>query len=123
MLWVDLAEAVYGILSFLSHLAFGTNLGIELEQYGFASGTYGTQYETNLFVSYTACCVIMFLVFVLRDQPGMDGGLRLHWWQQSPFQATEATMLAFTWIHIGLLAAAVAILQQQPHEFEACVSA
>jgi O-antigen ligase len=30
------------------------------------------------------------------------------------FQATEATMLAFTWIHIGLLAAAVAVLQKQP---------
>jgi hypothetical protein len=28
------------------------------------------------------------------------------------FQATEATMLAFTWIHLGLLAAAVTILQQ-----------
>jgi hypothetical protein len=53
----------------------------------------------------------------------MVGGLRLHWWQQSSFQATEATLLAFTWIQIGLLAAAVAILQQQPHEFEACASA
>jgi hypothetical protein len=71
MLWVGLAEAVYGILSFLSHLAFGTNLGIELEQYGFTSGTYGTQYETNLFGSYTACCAIMFLaLFVLSDRPG-----------------------------------------------------
>jgi hypothetical protein len=27
VLWVDLAEAVYGILSFLSHLAFGTKSG------------------------------------------------------------------------------------------------
>jgi O-antigen ligase len=35
------------------------------------------------------------------------------------FQATEATMLAFTWIHIGLLAAAVAILQPQPAPAEA----
>jgi hypothetical protein len=35
------------------------------------------------------------------------------------FQATEATMLAFTWIHIGLLAAAVTILPPPPHEFEA----
>ncbi len=71
MLWAGLAEAVYGILTFLSHLAFGTTLGIELEQYGFTSGTYGTQYETNLFGSYTACCAIMFLaLFVLSDRPG-----------------------------------------------------
>jgi hypothetical protein len=35
------------------------------------------------------------------------------------FQATEATMLAFTWIHIGLLAAAVAILQQKTVQAEA----
>ncbi len=34
------------------------------------------------------------------------------------FQATEATMLAFTWIHIGLLAAAVAILQRKPDSSE-----
>jgi O-antigen ligase len=71
MLCVGLAEAVYGIICFLSHLAFGTSLGIELEQYGFTSGTYGTQYETNLFGSYTACCAIMFLaLFVLSDRPG-----------------------------------------------------
>ena len=29
------------------------------------------------------------------------------------FQATEATMLAFTWVHIGLLAAAIAIIQRE----------
>jgi uncharacterized membrane protein YidH (DUF202 family) len=38
------------------------------------------------------------------------------------FQATEATMLAFTWIHIGLLAAAVAILQKEPDASEALVA-
>jgi hypothetical protein len=44
------------------------NLGIELEQYGFTSGTYGAQYETNLFGSYTACCVIMFSGIVRSER-------------------------------------------------------
>jgi len=39
------------------------------------------------------------------------------------FQTTEATMLAFTWIHVGLLAAAVSILQQAPPDLDACASA
>jgi hypothetical protein len=38
------------------------------------------------------------------------------------FQATEATMLAFTWVHIGLLASAVAILQKEPDASEALVA-
>jgi O-antigen ligase len=35
------------------------------------------------------------------------------------FQATEATILAFTWVHLGLLATAVTILQEEPRSQEA----
>jgi hypothetical protein len=65
LLWVGAAESAYGILCFLSNHIFNTVLGMEAEQYGFVPGTYGTQYEANLFGSYSACCAIMFLTFYL----------------------------------------------------------
>jgi hypothetical protein len=69
MLWVGAAEAAYGLICFLSNHIFSTTFGIEAEQYGFIPGTYGTQYEANLFGSYTACCAIMFLaLFVIGDE-------------------------------------------------------
>jgi O-antigen ligase len=67
LLWVGAAEAVYGIVCFLSNHISGTAFGMELDQYGFLPATYGTQYEANLFGSYTACCAIMFLAFFLID--------------------------------------------------------
>jgi len=66
LLLVGAAESAYGIIVFLSHYAFGTAVGVELEQYGATSAVYGTQYEPNLFGSYAACSAIMFLaLFVL----------------------------------------------------------
>ena len=68
LLWVGAAESAYGVLCFLSNQLFQTSFGIELGQYGTFPGTYGTQYEANLFGSYTACCAIMFLAFFLLSQ-------------------------------------------------------
>ena len=65
LLWVGAAESAYGIVCFLSNHVFNTTFGIEAAQYGFTSGTYGTQWEANLFGSYTACCAIMFLALFL----------------------------------------------------------
>lgn len=65
LLWVGAAEAAYGVICFLSNRAFGTTLGVSAEQYGFMPGTHGTQYEANLFGSYTACCAVMFVAFFL----------------------------------------------------------
>jgi len=65
LLWVGAAEAAFGIICFLSNRAFNTTLGVSAEQYGFMPGTHGTQYEANLFGSYTACCAVMFLAFFL----------------------------------------------------------
>ncbi|MGH9529338.1 MAG: hypothetical protein ACRD2S_05390, partial [Terriglobales bacterium] len=41
----------------------------------------------------------------------LSGGLVLY---AITFQATEATILAFTWVHLGLLAAIVEIIRRQP---------
>ena len=61
LLGVGAVEAAYGVLCFLSNRGFQTTFGVEGAQYGSIPGTYGTQYEANLFGSYTACCAIMFL--------------------------------------------------------------
>ena len=68
LLWVGAAESVYGTVCFLSNYLFHTSAGVELEQYGVIPGTYGTQFEANLFGSYTACCAIMFLAYFLLSQ-------------------------------------------------------
>ena len=67
-LWVGAAEAAYGLICFLSNYIFSTTFGVEAEQYGFMPGTYGTQYEANLFGSYIACCAIMFLAFFVMGE-------------------------------------------------------
>ena len=68
LLVVGIVEAAYGTLSFLSHQLFNTGFGVELEQYGSMPGIYGSQYEANLFGSYTACCALMCLAGYLLDQ-------------------------------------------------------
>jgi oligosaccharide repeat unit polymerase len=68
LLWVGAAESAYGILCFLSNHFWQTSFGVEAGQYGATPGVYGTQYEANLFGSYTACCAIMFLAcFMLSE--------------------------------------------------------
>ncbi len=68
LLVVGIVEAAYGTLSFFSYQLFNTHFGIELEQYGSMPGTYGSQYEANLFGSYTACCALMCLAGYLLDE-------------------------------------------------------
>jgi O-antigen ligase len=68
LLWVGASESAYGIFCFFSHRAFGTNFGIAADQYGVIPGTHGTQYEANLFGSYSACCAVMFFAIYLLDE-------------------------------------------------------
>jgi O-antigen ligase len=68
LLLVGAMESAYGILCFLSNYLFQTSAGVQIEQYGAIPGTYGTQFEANLFGSYTACCAIMFLAYFLLSQ-------------------------------------------------------
>ena len=65
---VGLAEAAYGIACFMSHQFLGTTFGEEMGQYGWIPGTYGTQYEANLFGSYSGCVAAMFLALYLFDR-------------------------------------------------------
>jgi O-antigen ligase len=74
LLWVGAAEASYGIFCFLSNRIFATEFGMEIGQYGLIPGTYGTQYEPNLFGSFSACCAIMFLtLYLLGDRSRWHG--------------------------------------------------
>jgi len=68
LLGVGAFESAYGILCFFSNRAFGTQFGIAADQYGVIPGTHGTQYEANLFGSYSACCAIMFFALYLLDE-------------------------------------------------------
>jgi O-antigen ligase len=68
LLGVGAAEAIYGILASVSNHIWGTAWGVEVGQYGSIPGTYGTQYEANLFGSYTACTAIMFLALFLLSK-------------------------------------------------------
>ncbi|MGD0179485.1 MAG: O-antigen ligase family protein [Terriglobales bacterium] len=70
LLCVGALEAIYGILASISNHIWGTSWGVEVGQYGSIPGTYGTQYEANLFGSYTACTAVMFLaLFLLSKEP------------------------------------------------------
>jgi O-Antigen ligase len=70
LLWVGAIESAYGILCFLSNHLFQTSVGVEIGQYGSIPGIYGTQFEANVFGSYTACCAVMFLAyFLLSNEP------------------------------------------------------
>jgi O-antigen ligase len=77
LLWVGAAESAFGILCFLSNRLFQTSVGVEAAQYGAIPGTFGTQYEANLFGSYTACCGIMFLTCFMFGARSRRGGYGL----------------------------------------------
>jgi oligosaccharide repeat unit polymerase len=70
LLCVGVGEAIYGTLASVANHVWGTTWGVQLGQYGSIPGTFGTQYEANLFGSYTACCAVMFLaLFLLSKEP------------------------------------------------------
>lgn len=107
MLGVGAAESAYGIMDFLSHVAFGTTLGMELEQYGTVPAVYGTQYEPNLFGSYAACCAVMFLaLFILTPPP------ERRWWYAGGFAITTmaATLSLARSVFLAMPVAAVLVL-------------
>jgi O-antigen ligase len=63
---IGIAEAVYGLLCYGSHLLFGTLVGVEPGAYLFdVAAPFGTMYEPNLFGAYTACFAVLFLALFL----------------------------------------------------------
>lgn len=61
-------EAVYAVLCFYSNLLFGTEFGMEIDQYGSTPGTYGTLYEANILGSYCGACCAMLLAMYLQEK-------------------------------------------------------
>jgi O-antigen ligase len=63
---VGVLESIYGILCYVSNLAFGTTVGVQLGQYlGDVAAPFGTLFEANLFGAYTASCAVFFFAFYL----------------------------------------------------------
>jgi len=68
MLVVGVLASVYAIISFYSNLLFGTDFGVQLDQYGTTPATYGAQFEANLLGSTCGACSAMILMMFLRTR-------------------------------------------------------
>jgi O-antigen ligase len=111
-LWVGAAESAYGIFCFLSNRILTTTFGMEMNQYGIIPGTYGTQYEPNLFGSYSACCAIMFLVlFLLGDRSRWHGFGFLITVLGAAVSLSRAVILAFP--VVALVVVVIALKQRR----------
>ena len=70
MLVVGVLGSVYAILSFYSNLLFGTEFGVQLDQYGTTPATYGAQFEANLLGSTCgSSCAMMLMMFLRTRDP------------------------------------------------------
>jgi len=104
MLWVGAAESAYGVICFLSNRIFATQFGMEINQYGIIPGTYGTQYEPNLFGSYSACCAVMFLtLFLLGERSPWHGCGFLITVLGAAISLSRAVILAFPVVTLVVL--------------------
>jgi hypothetical protein len=97
------AGALYGCVAFASNRLFGTSFGVEAEQYGVIPGTYGTQYEANIFGSYSACVAIMFLAGFLMSREN-----NRKWWVGGFLVSTLALVISMS--RAVLLSFPVAVL-------------
>jgi hypothetical protein len=69
-LWVGTCGAMFGILCFLSHLAFQTEFGVTVVDFlGFVPEVHGSLWEPNIFGSYCTCFAVMFLFYFLDTVP------------------------------------------------------
>lgn len=64
---IGIAESSFGLLCFTLNRLFGTQIGVEVEQYGEIPGTFGTQFEANLFGAYAAACAVMSAAAYIFD--------------------------------------------------------
>ncbi len=76
LLVVSAAEAVFGILCFVSYHLFGTTVGMNAGQYLIdVAAPYGSMFEANLFGTYCACAAILFLAMYLSGRHRVAAGL------------------------------------------------
>ncbi len=65
---VGIAEAIYGVVCYISHQAFGTTAGVEVGAYlGTVTPPYGSMYEPNLFGAYAAACAVLVLALYFGE--------------------------------------------------------
>src|SRR4249920_2679770 len=65
---VGMLASIYAIVSFYSNLWFGTDFGVQLDQYGTTPATYGAQFEANLLGSTCGATCAMMLMMFLRTK-------------------------------------------------------
>jgi len=68
LLMVGMLASIYAIVSFYSNLWFGTDFGVQLDQYGTTPATYGAQFEANLLGSTCGATCAMMLMMFLRTK-------------------------------------------------------
>ncbi len=68
LLTVGMLASAYAIVSFYSNLLFGTDFGVQLDQYGTTPATYGAQFEANLLGSTCGATCAMMLMMFLRTK-------------------------------------------------------
>ncbi len=68
LLTIGVVEAVYGLVCFYSNRLFNTDFGMEIDQYGYIPGTYGTHLEANILGSTSAACMLMLLTLYFRER-------------------------------------------------------
>jgi hypothetical protein len=65
---VGALAAAYGVVSYYSNFLFGTEFGVDVEQYGTIPGTYGTQFEANILGAYCGACSVAMLAMYLQER-------------------------------------------------------
>jgi O-antigen ligase len=102
LLAVGVLESAYGILSYVSHQAFGSSFGMEIGQYFVdVAAPYGSMYEPNMFGFYAACSAVMCLALYLFKNDNRTAYL------VGFLIASLATVLSFS--RAALLAFAIAV--------------
>jgi len=111
-LWVGALEASFGILCYLSHLFFGTDVGVTLFFYiGFIPGVHGSMWEPNIFGSYCTCFAVMYLYYYLA------GERRNAWFMVAFAISTVALLLSLArqaWVCLILVGGAVLLYNLRP---------
>jgi O-antigen ligase len=65
------ASAGFALLCFYANLLFGSQIGVDIEQYKGIPATYGLQYEGNMLAAYCAALAVMMLtMYLLKRKRG-----------------------------------------------------
>jgi hypothetical protein len=68
LLIVGAVQAAIGVLCFFSNLAFGSEFGMEIGQYGDIPGTYGLNFEANILGAISAAAFVIMLIMYLKER-------------------------------------------------------